>query len=476
VAGVRVTESRDQGAQPGACVSRHAPDLAFAENLPILCWIARADGWISWYNRRWYEFTGTTPADMEGWGWQSVHDPERLPDVMERWTLSIQTGQPFDMTFPLRAADGSFRPFLTRVTPHRDNSGAIQNWFGVNIDVGDLHDSQKALRDSEARYRAAMILGRMASWETNFGTGLRHWTHEGMDLFGLDLPNGIGSADPARDEFIAAVHPDDRHLIPGFREAARLRDSFSAEYRIRRPDGDVRWVSGFGEVVKRASDGSVLRLASVVTDITARKKADEHTQFLMRELSHRSKNLLAVILAIADQTKRHATSLDGFYKTLVERARGLAMSNDLLVQGDWRGASLGELIGLQLSPFVDVKGPRVACGGPDVSLSAAATQAIGLALHELATNAVKYGALSTPGGCVAIEWDVIPGGDARRAVRLAWSERGGPPVEPVQHKGFGTSVIQRMVEQSIAATVAMVFSVEGLDWSVIIPPDELIEA
>ena len=117
-----------------------------ANAIPQLCWMANADGWIFWYNQRWYEYTGTTPEQMEGWGWQSVHDPEALPRVLERWQASIATGQPFDMVFPLRGADGVFRPFLTRVTPVFGSDRKVDRWFGTNTDISEQRQSQEALR------------------------------------------------------------------------------------------------------------------------------------------------------------------------------------------------------------------------------------------------------------------------------------------------------------------------------------------
>ncbi len=116
------------------------------DSIPTLAWMAQADGWIVWYNQRWYEYTGTTPEEMEGWGWQSVHDPATLPSVLESWQHSIATGQPFEMVFPLRGADGVFRPFLTRVVPVRDDEGRVTRWFGTNTDITDQRAAEETLR------------------------------------------------------------------------------------------------------------------------------------------------------------------------------------------------------------------------------------------------------------------------------------------------------------------------------------------
>jgi PAS domain S-box-containing protein len=148
-----------------------------ANNIPTLCWIARADGYIVWYNRRWHEYCGTTPEEMEGWGWQSVHDTDLLPRVMERWTGSIASGEPFEMTFPLRGADGVFRPFLTRIQPVRDASGSVARWFGVNTEISAQLSAETALRESQERLsfldRVSVETGPLADADAVLATTTR---------------------------------------------------------------------------------------------------------------------------------------------------------------------------------------------------------------------------------------------------------------------------------------------------------------
>jgi PAS domain S-box-containing protein len=128
-----------------------------ANAIPQLCWMANSDGWIFWYNQRWYDYTGVTAEKTRGWGWQSVHDPAVLPQVLERWKGSLATGEPFDMVFPLRGADGVFRPFLTRVMPVKDTEGKVARWFGTNTDIGEQLKTERALRESEKRLAAEVV-------------------------------------------------------------------------------------------------------------------------------------------------------------------------------------------------------------------------------------------------------------------------------------------------------------------------------
>jgi PAS domain S-box-containing protein len=244
-----------------------------ANAIPQLCWMANADGWIFWYNQRWYEYTGTTPEQMEGWGWQSVHDPEELPEVLERWKASIATGEPFDMVFPLRGADGVFRPFLTRIMPVRDSSGKVARWFGTNTDISEQRKTEQALRESEERLRLAQQVARVGTFEWNLQTGFNRWTPELEAMYGLP-PGGFAGTQRAWEELI---HPADRPEAVRRFQKAMDTGGFEAEWRVVHPDGAIRWLFGRGWVFKDDS-GKPLRLIGVNIDITERKRAEEALQ------------------------------------------------------------------------------------------------------------------------------------------------------------------------------------------------------
>jgi len=278
----------------------------------------------------------------------------------------------------------------------------------------------------------------------------------------------------AQDEYWAALHPDDRYLMLKFHELADKQDSFTSEYRVVWPDGAILWLRGHGRVVARTPEGKAHRLVSIVADVTERKAAEDHAQFLMHELSHRSKNLLAVIQSISRRTARTTTTMEEFDSRFGRRLQGLAASHDVLVRNSWQGAPLADLMRQQLMPFIDIHSSRVELIGPDVTVTAEATQAIGLAIHELATNAVKYGALSVPAGKVKISWSLHSDSLVLSQLLLQWVEQGGPRVIPPSRTGFGHLVIGEMLERSLNAKVALEFIPHGLEWSVSMPANHIV--
>jgi two-component sensor histidine kinase len=215
-------------------------------------------------------------------------------------------------------------------------------------------------------------------------------------------------------------------------------------------------------------------MVSIVTDVTERKAAEDHIQFLMHEISHRSKNLLMVIQSIARRTARTAGTMEEFERRFERRLQGLAASHDVLVRENWHGAPLASLVRQQLVPFVEIQSSRFELAGPDVVVTAEAAQAIGLAIHELATNAIKYGALSEPSGRVKVSWMFDANAGAPGQLSLNWTEQGGPPVSPPSRKGFGHVVIGEMVERTLNGKVAVDFAHQGLKWSVSIPALNLV--
>lgn len=205
----------------------------------------------------------------------------------------------------------------------------------------------------------------------------------------------------------------------------------------------------------------------------ALRKSELHTRFVMRELAHRSKNLLAIIQAIARQTSRTSQDLDDFNARFGERLASLGRSQDLLVQKNWQGVSMGDLVSAQLAAFIDVGEPRITTSGPPLLLSADAAQNLGMALHELATNASKHGALSAPTGRVRIEWARRTAEDGERRLLVCWTEMGGPPVKPPARRGFGHAVVEGLTAASLHGTAKLDWRPEGLVWRLDVPESGL---
>lgn len=301
----------------------HAQFRALANSMPNLAWMADPEGWIFWYNRRWYEYTGTTPEEMVGWGWQAVHHPDVLPEMLRRWTAALATGEPFEMTFPLRrGSDGSFRIFVTRAEPLRED-GRIVGWLGTN------------------------------------------------------------------------------------------------------------------------------------TDITELERTRERLQMVVNELNHRVKNTLATVHSIAAQSFRGSdrAAFDSFETRLM----ALAAVHDLLTRESWSGASLGELVAVSTA----FAGHAVEAAGPDAMLVPRIASALAMTLHELATNAVKHGALTVPTGKVSLGWQ-IEAGEGCSILALHWEESGGPPVTPPVQEGFGLKLVRRLATGERGAAIDLDFAPTGL--------------
>jgi PAS domain S-box-containing protein len=276
------------------------------------------------------------------------------------------------------------------------------------------------------------------------------------------------------DEVMERVHPDDAEKFWANREAAldpaNPKPYVHHEFRVRRRDGTVRWAEGHGLAYFEGAGPERLAVSfgGTVQDITERKEREETENLLMREINHRAKNMLSVVDAIAHQTATR--NPEDFVERFSERIQALSANQDLLVRNQWNGVEIDDLVRAQLAHFADLIGSRIAMHGPKLRLNPASAQAIGLALHELATNAGKYGALSADTGRVDVSW-----GSDGDTLTMSWTERDGPPVSTPQRRRFGTIVMEAMAERSVDGKVDLDYAPSGLTWRLACPAENALE-
>ena len=292
------------------------------------------------------------------------------------------------------------------------------------------------------------------------------WNRAAERIFGYAADEMIGRP-------IATVIPENRHD-----EETYILDRIRAGLRIehfetvrRHKDGRLIDVSVTISPI-RNTDGRVVGASKIARDIGDRKKVEEMQRLHLRELGHRMKNLISVIEAIVRQTAAQAPPGD-FVQRISQRLHALAANQDVLIRGEWRGAEVRELVRSQLAHILDLLESRVRLEGPLVALKPAATQALGLTLNELATNALKYGALSNPIGVVKINWNVTETGGVR-FFSISWEESGGPPVVPPSRSGFGSTIIKQITAQSFRGDVQLEYAAEGLRWKLTAPADAIL--
>ena len=273
----------------------------------------------------------------------------------------------------------------------------------------------------------------------------------------------------------------DDELFPGRSGAAMVALKRAALDNGQPARGEVlvedfateRWFDLHVEPLRNPA-GVLGGLACAAVNISKRKEDEAHLRLLLRELTHRSKNLLAVIQAMARQTARHAGSMDGFLSQFSGRLQSLAAAHDLLVRDSWRGASMRELIQAQLAAYIDDEGQRVSMSGPAIALKPEAAQTLGLALHELAANAARFGAFSADAGRVAIAWERTQS-PRDEALVLDWREEGGPPVKARRKRGFGAAAIERNLALALEADVSLDFDPVGVHCRIVIPAVHLLD-
>jgi PAS domain S-box-containing protein len=338
----------------------------------------------------------------------------------------------------------------------------------TNRDITDRKAAEEQLRRSEEKFRGI-------------------FEHAGTGIAITDLEGRFQSCNPAysatlgyteeelrRLQFPNLIHPDDResNMVDIRRLLAEEIPSFEVLNRYLGKGGNVLWVHKHVSLLRDGA-GKPTHIVALVTDMTERKDYENHIGMLLREVNHRAKNMLALVQAIARQTA--ATSPGDFVDRFGERVRALAASQDLLVRHEWKGVDLGELVRLQLAHFKDLIGSRIDVRGPSLLISASAAQTIGMAVHELSTNAGKYGALSASEGRVEVDWRLESAGGGEAQFAMSWRERGGPPVAAPSHSGFGSTVIGPMAQIGLNAEIQLKYDEEGLNWRLLCPAENVLE-
>jgi PAS domain S-box-containing protein len=427
--------------------------------LPQIVWTADAQGRLDWHSPRWREYTGLAHGAAPE-AWLAIIHPDDLDQTMAAWRAAIATGTPYETEHRLRRHDGAWRWFLSRAVALRDGDGPVSRWFGAGTDIHDLRTTEAALAASEERLARASAAARLGVWEVDPAARLGMVNAEYRALYGLPP----GDAPLAHDEWLARIHPDDRARMA---EASALihRDGgeYREEYRILRADtGELRWLAAHGSAVD--SPGRPRRIVGICFDVTERREEQERQMLLAREVDHRAKNVLAVVVSILKLTR--ADTAASFAETVQGRVAALARAHTLLSRERWTGSSLHDVVAEELAAYHGAA--RVAIGGPPVRLPAGAVQPVSMVLHELATNAAKYGALSLAGGHLSVTWRTA--GAPSASLCIDWLERGGPPIAgPPRHRGFGTTLIDATVRGQLRGSLERHWDDAGLRCTITLP-------
>ncbi|MGC1860727.1 MAG: PAS domain-containing protein [Methylocystis sp.] len=428
--GLLMATSRDVSKQKARAEAIDATAFKFralANSIAQLAWMADASGYIFWYNKRWFDYTGSTLEEAEGWGWRASHHPEHVERVVNKISECFRTGEEWEDTFPLRGVDGAYRWFLSRAHPVRDDQGRITVWCGTNTDITDELNYRQRL-EKKARL---IDLSHEAILVRDMDDKIERWNTGCVELFGYTREEAIGAK---CDELLRSEFPTNKSEVE-----ASLRETgfWSGELRHLAKDGSPVWVDSRLQLLRFDGQSVVIECDR---DITDRRADDEVRNLLMGELTHRVRNSLAIVQALARQTGRRATSVSKFLHDFGGRIEAMSSAHNLVSEAQWNGVDARALIESQtIARFGSDR--AVSIRGDRVILGAQTAMHLVLILHELATNAEKFGALSDTCGRLDVSWEDVRGEPGK--VEIEWRESGGPRVSAPKSKGFGLSLIER---------------------------------
>lgn len=398
--------------------------------------------------------------------WLAAIHPDDRDQAAAVAAGAIEHGLEVRQEYRIVLSDGRVRWIQDRGRVLLDAQGQPSRVVGLNIDVTELKLAQQALAEGEAQFRFTF---------EHAAVGVAHVTAEGR----FDRVNdclcdllGYSRQELSHMTFQELTHPEDlaldlQHLN---RLTAGEIDSYCMEKRYIGRNGAIIWAD-LTVSVRRNAAGEPLGFISIVADCRDRKQAQDRLDFVLSELGHRSRNLLSIVQVMIRNTAANAGSVEEMASSLSERIQGLAAAQELLVSGEQTPIDLKDLVHRQLSVFLPASQARVTTSGPPLPLKPQAVQNLGLAFHELATNACKYGSLSTPAGTVAVDWAVDDSATPR--LSLTWREMNGPPVRPPERTGFGRRVTETMIAGAFAAEIDLTFVPTGVVWTMAAPLSRL---
>jgi PAS domain S-box-containing protein len=333
----------------------------------------------------------------------------------------------------------------------------------VTREIRERKQADVALNESEAELQEALTAGHVVAFTWDPKTGLSRRSQNAPQILGLESQEGVERS----NDFLARVHRQDRGCLAAQIAALSPENpSYLASFRFIRPDGQEIWLEETGKAEFDAQRRYV-RLKGLTREITERKRAEERQRLLIRELDHRVKNALASVATVAQRTREGSGSMDEFLQVFDGRIQSMANAHALLSRNHWHGVSLADVVHSELAPYVGAGSAVV--GGPEVMLTAEATQPIAIVLHELVTNASKYGALTSARGRITVRWD-LPHELTQAGLELEWIESGGPPCRIPSQPGYGTRAIRSLIPYELEGTVDLAFAADGVRCKIELPP------
>lgn len=410
---------------------------------------------------------GTTRIARDRW-LAGVH-PEDIDWLERRRSQAFQQRQPeYSVEYRIVHPGRGVRWIEARSFALYDGDGLPRRVVGVNIDVTERKQAEQALAERNVQFALAAKTGLVGSYAYDTETEIMQISEGYAAIHGFPE----GTAQIARSECLASVHPDDIVRVKLLRSEAfhAQRREYHVEYRIFRPGGELRWVETRC-FISYGGSGNPKRVVGVTIDITERKRVEEQQRALVAELDHRVKNSLATVSAVVAHSQNGSESMADFAAALNGRIRAMAITHELLSASRWQGVALKELVRRELAPFAGAK--NIEFGGPSVLLRPEAVQAISMVLHELSTNAAKHGALSITEGRVSIRWEHRVNGQGRSVLAVKWQESGGPPILAPGKANYGTSTIRDIIPYELHGTVLFELARDGVRCRLELPAEWL---